>query len=218
MNKEVNALIKTPAKLKQRTSEVTTLQVSEHNFPANSWVTITSTITNVQTKLFEHYREKSETDAWISYIKKCSFHEAEKLSNLEDFSLSLPEYIDQKKYSELIEQIDSKIKKYNIERHDSPEFHSEAPSHKSLYELIKFLPQINKHKFEVYIDPDSGNFGVSFSRRSTRFNLSIKENQEILFSLVKKSTGIVKISGRAFFSSIDDSFEINKIIRMIDGE
>lgn len=210
--------MKAPAKLNQRTSEVTTLQVSEHNFSADSWVTITSTITNVQTKVTELYRERAETEAWISYIKKCSFHETETLSSLEDFSLRLPEYIDQNIYLALIEKINSKIKKYNIERNDSPDPHSEAPSHKSLYELIKFLPQINKHNFEVYIDPDSGNFGVSFSKRSTRFNLSIKDNQEILFSLVKKSTGIVKISGRAFFSSIDDSAEINKIIGMIDGE
>lgn len=222
MNKDLVALKVFPAVLEQRSPGITALQFSEKNPEINAWVTtistVTSTVISTQTISTNIDKAKAEAVAWFSYMKSCSFDSSGILDGLDSFVSSVPKEIGADKYLIFIDKINDKIKKYNVDRRDDPGLHCEPPSYKSLYELMKFLPEMYSRQFEVYVDGDSGSFGVSFSKRNVRFNVLMKENHEVLFSLVKKATGLVKISGRGFFSSIEDSAEINKLIRMIDGE
>lgn len=96
----------------------------------------------------------------------------------------------------------------------------------SLAQLLRFVPQfLSKNKdSSVYIDSESGCFGLVIQpKRAAKnkmvLNLLMKDNKEVIYSLVKKRAGIIKISGRAYFNeNIDDSDEINNILVWVSDD
>ena len=131
---------------------------------------------------------------------KCSFNE-------EVFNRDLLDHAEEV-YLEYSKEADSK---------NSNKF--SPPSFESFFHLLRYIPEYSGLEKSVYIDEDSGSFGLILKVRKKSkpiLNLLMSNNGEVLFSLVKREHGLVKISGRAFFNgNLEDSKEINNLIRML---
>lgn len=94
-----------------------------------------------------------------------------------------------------------------------------TPSEKSLFQLSRFIPELQKLHSSVYIDEKSGCFGVILKTKKGSkpiLNLLMKSDKEVAFSFIKKEKGLIKISGRAYFNEhLDDSKEIKNLLRML---
>ncbi|HCG7382891.1 TPA: hypothetical protein NJ378_003696 [Vibrio parahaemolyticus] len=89
----------------------------------------------------------------------------------------------------------------------------------SLRQFLRYIPDIASLHHSVYVEKDTGFFGVmlkSSKKSKPLLNLVLRENGEVLFSFVNKKTGMIKISGTAYFNhNLEDSREIRHLLRMI---
>lgn len=127
---------------------------------------------------------------------------------------------DTRPYREFLSKIYFACKKYASSGNDNKVNIYSNMSLPSFVQLVRFAPELkssNKNSV-VYIDAESGCFGLIIKKRMGKknnlvLNLLMKENKEVIYSLVKKNAGVVKISGRAYFNeNIEDSSEINNIL------
>ncbi len=122
-------------------------------------------------------------------------------------------------YEKIINKIHKTYELYLTERDENKLNKFHEPSVKSLYQLVRFIPEYPMQNIEIYLDENSGAFGLNIlSNRNGKpiLNILMKENKEVLFSFIKKNNEFVKITGRAYFNNnLDDSFEINKILKWV---
>ena len=90
----------------------------------------------------------------------------------------------------------------------------------SFAQLLRFIPELPEENLSVYLDEETGCFGVVIKpnkKKKQILNLLMKENREVIFSFITNKNDIVKITGKAYFSDhLDDSDEIKRIIGLID--
>jgi hypothetical protein len=171
-----------------------------------------------------HYKE--DRNVWNdSLLKICTY--------CKDETLSL---IDSKRFNSILDYISSLTLNVEIdnkviedarrayinyhEDHISNKLNKFAePSIDSLLQLVRFIPEVGRLEHSVYIDEDTGAFGLTLkSNKKSKpiLNLLMKANKEITFSFIKKGKGMIKITGRAFFNhNLEDSHEIYNLIRMV---
>ena len=89
----------------------------------------------------------------------------------------------------------------------------------SLKQFARYIPSFGRVYHNVYIDKDTGFFGVMLKRTKASkplLNLLLQENGEVTFSFVERKKGMVKISGRAYFNhNLEDSSQVKHLLRMI---
>lgn len=95
------------------------------------------------------------------------------------------------------------------------------PSLQAIVHFIRFAPEISTRKdSQVYFDKKSECFGLLYkqtSRKKGTLNIIIKTNNEIVFSLVRKMTGVVKFTGRAYIGdSLGNSKAIKALFKMME--
>lgn len=169
---------------------------------------------------------ENERNNWNkSLLTICSYYEGKKdlinhnnnFHTLLDFMTELT--IDQNAHNRVLEDAKNAFLTY-YEDNKSNKFNKfPEPSLDSLMQLVRFIPEVSKLTHNVYIDENSGAFGLTLKsnkRSKPILNLLMKENKEVTFSFIKKGKGIIKITGRAFFNhNLEDSHEIYNLLRMV---
>lgn len=203
------------------THEVMETKTITHNKIFNS-----TTAYHVRISPTSSYHYESERNVWNkSLLRVCEFCkdttltlvDSERFTDILNYISNLPVNSDQE--LEVIEGARSAYINY-YEDHESNKLNKFAdPSIDSLLQLIRFVPEISKLEHNVYIDENSGAFGLTLkSNKKSKpiLNLLMKENKEITFSFIKKGKGMIKITGRAFLNhNLEDSHEISNLIRMV---
>lgn len=119
----------------------------------------------------------------------------------------------------LIESIKNAIKVYNEDQSESLKNKFPEYSINSLKQFTRYIPDFNSLYYNIYIDKESGFFGLilkSSKKAKPMLNLLLQENGEITFSFIDRKRGIIKVSGRAYFNNyLEDSYQIKHLIRMI---
>ncbi|TOM61545.1 hypothetical protein CGH73_25820, partial [Vibrio parahaemolyticus] len=92
---------------------------------------------------------------------------------------------------------------------------------RALVQLIRYAPELSKKKdAQVYYDSKLECFGVIYKQTKKKkgtLNIIIKENNEIMFSLARKMTGVIRFTGKAYIGdSLDNSRGIKALFRMMD--
>lgn len=92
-------------------------------------------------------------------------------------------------------------------------------SSRSLFELMRYFPALERRGAEIFIDSDSGLFGSAIhTKRSGTLNILLEDNGRIAYAFTKKDDGdLIQISGRASFKrKLTLSKNINKLMRLLD--
>lgn len=122
-------------------------------------------------------------------------------------------------YRPFLRKIENAMEIYEHDIEESPKINFHDYSIESLKQLIRYIPDFEKLAHTVYIDRDSGFFGItlkSSKRAKPILNLLLDRNGEVIFSFIDRKKGIIKISGRAYFNNnLEDSSEIKHLLRMI---
>jgi len=134
------------------------------------------------------------------------------ISESEGFQYSL-------KYDDFLEKTKEAYESYLSESAENNENKFPTPSRSSFFQLTRFVPEFPERDLDVYLDADTGFFGVMIKPEingSPLLNLLMQDNKEVIFSYIKRNNKIIKITGRAYFNDdLNDSAEITKILRMI---
>ncbi|WP_041736653.1 hypothetical protein [Colwellia psychrerythraea] len=178
-------------------------------------------INSISTSVYE-----TERNSWNeSLLKICSYCEDKKelanqsnhFNDLLDFMANLA--IEKSVHNRVLEDARNAFLTYYEDNKTNQLNKFPEPSVDSLMQLVRFIPEISRLKHNVYIDENTGAFGLTLksSKKSKPIlNLLMKENKEVTFSFIKKGKGIIKITGRAFFNhNLEDSHEIYNLIRMV---
>ncbi len=205
-------MIKSLIKHFSKTSEIEVYEFVEYRFKSN-YVSSTTNYTTV----IDHTYEEERTIWNTSIVEICKNCEKNNLESVLEYISRYTEASEINKY--ILQEAQNAYVRYK-EDNDLNHYNKlPEPSTDSLYQLIRFIPEINRLHHSVYIDEASGCFGVtlkSSKRTKPILNLLMKENKEVIFSFIKKGKGMIKITGRAFFNhNLEDSNEINNLLRMI---
>lgn len=118
-----------------------------------------------------------------------------------------------------IESIKNAIAVYDEDQCESIKNKFNEYSISSLKQFTRYIPDFESLYYNVYIDKESGFFGIilkSSKKAKPILNLLLQENGEITYSFIERKKGIIKISGRAYFNNnLEDSCQIKHLIRMI---
>ena len=166
-------------------------------------------------------RERSSWNTTLAEVADHNNHDIESL--ILNLSQSIESYHDsrvQHKYDSFFSKTYDAYYRYISDSNENKINKFPQPSHSSLLQLVRFIPELPEKSLDVYLDAITGCFGVTIqtkSREKPILTLLMRENKEVIFSFVKRKNKIIKISGRAYFNDhLDDSDEIKNIIRMIN--
>ena len=119
----------------------------------------------------------------------------------------------------LLKSIKQAISTYAEDSHEATKTYFSDCSVNSLKQFARYIPNFNSLYHKVYIDKDSGFFGVvlkSTKKSKPILNLLLQDNGEIIFSFIERKKGMIKISGRAHFNNyLEDSEQIKHLLRMV---
>jgi len=122
-------------------------------------------------------------------------------------------------YTTFFNKISHKYREYELEASTKKLNHFHEVSVNSFFQLIRFIPEYPKQNLDIYLDERTGCFGVIIKpnvKSKPLLNLLMQDNNEIIFSYIKRRKKIIKISGRAYFNDeYEDSCEMKRLIRMI---
>lgn len=119
-------------------------------------------------------------------------------------------------YEDLFNKLRRVVEDYLVEMEENESL-VKRPSSGSLLNLFLYLPQLPLEA-DIYIEHDSGFFGVSLRKGKDRLALTVKDNREVIYSFVSLDLGIAKISGRSYISDFRESKKLKKVIRILsDG-
>ena len=123
------------------------------------------------------------------------------------------------RYYLFLKEIQKAYESYLAESAENDNNPFATPSLQSLIQLIRFIPEFPEKNIAIYLDAETGFFGVIIQAEDDGkplLNLLMQDNKEVIFSYIKHRHKIIKISGRAYFNDhLEDSDEISKILRMI---
>jgi hypothetical protein len=194
----------------------------------NSSVTLSNEKSKIikQTYTSEHFsvtfteKLSEERKVWNISLAKLSERglnsDVETVFNwMEELSNSL----DNKSSLSIINDAENAFNRYVKDSFENKKNTLAVPSKDSLFQLSRFIPELYHLQSSVYVDEDSGCFGVILkSKNKSRpiLNLLMRSDKEVTFSFIKKENGLIKISGRAYFNEhLEDSKEINNLLRML---
>lgn len=123
-------------------------------------------------------------------------------------------------YLDFLNEVLNTYNKYKLEKKDKKKNKFQEVSINSCLQLIRFIPEFPKKNLDIYVDERTGYFGVVIkanNKGKPLLNLLMQDNNEIIYSYIKRRKKIIKISGKAYFNDeYEDSCEMKKLIRMID--
>ncbi|WP_162823470.1 hypothetical protein, partial [Klebsiella pneumoniae] len=95
------------------------------------------------------------------------------------------------------------------------------PSLQAIVQLIRYAPELAAKKdAQIYFDKKSECFGLIYKQTKKSkgtLNLIVTTNNEIIFSFVRKVSGVVKVTGRAYIGdSLDNSIAIKSLFKMME--
>jgi len=118
-----------------------------------------------------------------------------------------------------VKSIQQAIDTYEEDNYEASKNEFSDCSVNSLKQFVRYIPNFNMLHHKVYIDKDSGFFGIilkSSKKSKPMLNLLLQDNGEVIFSFIERKKGIVKISGRAHFNNnLEDSARIKHLLRMV---
>lgn len=179
---------------------------------ANSSVEHVSYFNNESLRTVTQEASARESD-WIDYLGKVTMHENELISKLNSFVEAIPPSLLDDHCNAVFEKLKEKISIYLDEMTEDSKRVKKYPSQESLLQLFRYVYEIPIDS-DLYIDHDSGFFGVNIRTEKDRLTFTLKDNREIIYSLVSNGAGISKFSGRGFIGKNKDSVKIKKIIGM----
>ncbi|ELA7191271.1 MULTISPECIES: hypothetical protein [unclassified Vibrio] len=119
----------------------------------------------------------------------------------------------------LLRSIQHAINTYEEDQHEASKNRFSDCSVNSLKQFVRYIPNFNTLYHKVYIDKDSGFFGIvlkSSKKSKPMLNLLLQDNGEVTFSFIERKKGMIKISGRAHFNhNLEDSTQIKHLLRMV---
>lgn len=151
---------------------------------------------------------------WLDYIERIRFDSGTLIPNVNCFVEAIPNELLDEHCSALLDKLKKRIALYLEEIDEDLEEVKRYPSQESLLQLFRYIYEIPTDS-DLYIDHDSGFFGVNIKEQKDRLAFTIKDNKEIVYSLVSVGSGVSKFSGRGFISKSKDSWKIKKIIGMV---
>lgn len=159
--------------------------------------------------------EGNISDKWLRYLEGVNFHHEGLVEKLHVFSQSFPSEVRSLHSDTLMEKVSETLNHYLAEMHEENDGRRKYPSEASLFQFFRYVHEIPATA-DVYIDSDSGFIGVSLRAvNGDRLSLIVKDNKEIIYSLISKGEGVSKFSGRGFIGKNKDSRKIRKIIGMV---
>lgn len=151
---------------------------------------------------------------WLDYIERIKFDSGTLIPNVNCFFEAIPNELLDEHCSALLDKLKKRIALYLEEIDEDSEEVKRYPSQESLLQLFRYIYEIPTDS-DLYIDHDSGFFGVNIKEQKDRLAFTIKDNKEIVYSLVSIGSGVSKFSGRGFISKSKDSWKIKRIIGMV---
>lgn len=132
------------------------------------------------------------------------------------FTLASPS-VDNDKYAVFYRKAYRAYQEYKEDLDGSDE--ENKVSSRSLFELMRYFPALERRGAEIFVDSDSGLFGSAIhTKRSGTLNILLEDNGRIAYAFTKKDDGdLIQISGRASFKrKLTLSKNINKLMRLLD--
>lgn len=89
---------------------------------------------------------------------------------------------------------------------------------RSLFNLIKYIPELSKVSGDIIfnVDADLSLMSASIFKDNHVMHLTFKKNGEVVYNFTDKEMSYIRISGSSYFSgSIDKAFQINRLLRII---
>lgn len=119
----------------------------------------------------------------------------------------------------ILQSIKHAISTYDEDRDEAAKNNFSNYSVNSLKQFARYIPNFCTLYHKVYIDKDSGFFGIvlkSSKKSKPMLNLLLQDNGEVIFSFIERKKGMIKISGRAHFNhNLEDSAQIKHLLRMV---
>jgi len=174
-----------------------------------------------QIDIYQDYDYQSNN--WHSFLRASMIHHESSIENIfaeiEEVLKKDKNYKINKNYSNFINKIKKEYTEYQTEAEEKKIKAFKPVGIDSLFQMLRFMPELTKKDLNIYLDADTGCFGVVLQvNNSTKsfLNLLMQNNGEVIFSLIERHNKIVKVSGRAYFNDdYRDSNKIKKLFRLI---
>lgn len=157
---------------------------------------------------------KKRADEWCSYIGAVKDDGGQLVPKVRELYSYIPASCKTDSIGALFSKLARCAEEYSKEAND-PENEMHPPSGASLIEFLRYLPFIPESMSDLYVDADSGNFGVRVKGRKSSISMTMKENKEVLFTLIFRGDGVSKISGRAYIEDYRDSGVLGKLVNIV---
>ena len=161
-------------------------------------------------------QRSNEYDDWVEFWRGVEVQDGDEVFHRLDELIHEAPKSAEKGGGVLLDKLRHAINDYLFERQEGSDFLSKLSS-QSLLNLFLYLPQLPCDS-DVYIEQDSGFFGVSLNKGADKLAITVKDNREIIYSFVSIDLGLTKFSGRGYISDVRESIKLKKIIRILkDG-
>jgi len=162
------------------------------------------------------HEKKSFSIEWLAFVERIEFDEHDPKWNFTDFIESTCRNLKHNPYADFLSNIADATSKY-LQDYDEKNLPMATPSKSSFIFFLRYVPYFKNFQSTVYIESKNGRFGITIENGTSLLDLQVKDNSDLIFSYVKPGNNglFPSISGEAVIDDTSDSFNIEKILRMI---